>query len=172
MHHIIMKIFFIIFVHMKRLVIKNVENVRRQILAYLATDDEQIQYLLRLQVILLLSQENGPSSIEVAAIYGIARETVTRWVNKLNGDEKGDIAALLDVPKPGRNTRMSKKLLASIDKALMKPPGKVGIQQDKWTGAVLSDYLKKKYGIELKIRMCQRWIRRLEQRRDRLGKEA
>jgi transposase len=71
----------------------------------------------------------------------------------------------LDVPKPGRNTRMSKKLLASIDKVLMKPPGKAGIQEDKWTGAVLSNYLKNKYGIELKIRMCQRWIRRLEQQR-------
>jgi transposase len=160
-----MNIFFIIFVHMRRLIIKNVDDVRRQILAYLASDDEQIQYLLRLHVILLLSQDNGPSSIEVAALYGIARETVTRWVNKLNGDEKGDIAALLDVPKPGRNTRMSKKLLASIDKVLMKPPGKAGIREEKWTGAILSDYLKNKYGIELKIRMCQRWIRRLEQQR-------
>ena len=150
---------------MKRLAVKNVDNVRRQILAYLATDDEQVQYLLRLHVILLLSQDNGPSSSEVAALYGIARETVTRWVNKLNGDEKGDIAVLLDVPKPGRNTRMSKKLLASIDKVLMKPPGKAGIQEDKWTGAVLSNYLKNKYGIELKIRMCQRWIRRLKQKR-------
>ncbi len=150
---------------MKRLAIKNVENVRRQILAYLASGDEQIQYFLRLQAILLLSQENGPSSSEVAALYGVARETVTRWVNKLNADEKGDIAALLEVPKPGRTTKMSKKQLAIIDKVLTKSPRKAGIQQDKWTGAVLSAYLKNRYGIELKIRMCQRWIRRLEQER-------
>jgi transposase len=150
---------------MKRLAIKNVENVRRQILAYFASDDEQMQYFLRLQAILLLSQENGPSSIEVAALYGVARETVTRWVNKLNATEQGDIAALLEVPKPGRNTKMSKKQLASIEKVLRKPPHKAGIQADKWTGAVLSDYLKKRYGIELKIRMCQRWIRTLGQKR-------
>jgi len=150
---------------MRRLTIKNADEVRRQILAYLASDDEQIQYFLRLQAILLLSQQNGPSSIEVAALYGVARETVTRWVNKLNAHEKGDIAVLLDVPKPGRNTKMSKKQLALIDKALMKSPRKVGIQADKWTGAVLSNYLKKRYGIELKIRMCQRWIRRLGQGR-------
>ena len=150
---------------MKRLAIKNVENVRRQILAYFASDDEQMQYFLRLQAILLLSQENGPSSIEVAALYGVARETVTRWVNKLNATEQGDIAALLEVPKPGRNTKMSKKQLAIIDKVLMKSPRKAGIQADKWTGAVLSDYLKKRYGIELKIRMCQRWIRTLGQKR-------
>jgi transposase len=150
---------------MRRLTIKNADKVRQQILAYLASDDEQIQYFLRLQAILLLSQENGPSSIEVATLYGVARETVTRWVNKLNADEHSNIAALLDVPKPGRNTKMSKKQLALIDKVLTKSPRKAGIQQDKWTGAVLSDYLKKRYGIELKVRMCQRWVRRLAQER-------
>jgi transposase len=157
---------------MRRLLIKNEGHVRRQILAYFATGDEQVQYVLRLHAILLLCGEDRLDNTQVAARYGISRKTVTRWVSKINGDEKGDIAALLDVPKPGRNTRMSKKLLVSIDKVLMKPPGKAGIQEDKWTGIVLSDYLKKKYGIELKIRMCQRWIRRLEQGREQLGKEA
>ena len=149
---------------MKRLSIKNESHVRRQILAYFAIEDEKIQYILRLHAILLLCKEDRPDNTEVAALYGIARKTVTRWVNKLNADEKGDIAALLDVPKPGRNTKMSTKQLALIDKVLTKSPRKAGIQQDKWTGAVLSDYLKKRYGIELKIRMCQRWIRRLGQR--------
>jgi transposase len=150
---------------MKRLSIKNVENVRRQILAYFASDDEQIQYLLRLHAILLLCREDRPDNMEVASLYGVDRKTVTRWVNKLNATEQGDIAALLDVPKPGRNTKMSKKQLAIIDKVLTKSPRKAGIQADKWTGAVLSDYLKKRYGIELKIRMCQRWIRTLKQGR-------
>jgi transposase len=150
---------------MERLLIKNEDHVRSQILVHFTTGDEQVQYLLRLHAILLLCGENRLDNTEVAALYGISRKTVTRWVNKINGDEKGDITALLDVPKPGRNTRMSKKLLASIDKVLMKPPGKAGIQEEKWTGAILSDYLKNKYGIELKIRMCQRWIRRLEQQR-------
>jgi transposase len=150
---------------MKRLSIKNAEHVRRQILAYFSTDDEQIQYLLRLHAILLLCKEDRLDNTEVAALYGIARKTVTRWVNKLNADEKGDITALLEVPKPGRNTKMSKRQLALIDKVLTKSPRKVGIQEDKWTGAVLSDYLKKKYGIELKTRMCQRWIRTLKQGR-------
>ena len=164
-----MKIFLLYSFFMKRLAIKNAENVRRQILAYLASDDEQIQYFLRLQAILLLSQENGPSSREVATLYGIAKETVTRWVNKLNANEDGDITALLDVAKPGRDTKMSKKQLALIDKVLTRSPRKAGIQADKWTGAVLSDYLKNIHGIELKIRMCQRWIRTLEQQR--LGEE-
>jgi transposase len=128
----------------ERLLIENEDHVRSQILVHFTAGDEQVQYLLRLHAILLLCGENRLDNTEVAALYGISRKTVTRWVNKLNADEKGDITALLDVPKPGRNTRMSKKLLASINKVLMKPPGKAGIQEDKWTGTVLSDYLKKK----------------------------
>ncbi len=146
------------------------ENVRRQILAYFASDDEQIQYLLRLHAILLLCREDRPDNTEVASLYGVDRKTVTRWVNKINDTEDGDITALLEVPKPGRTTRMSKKQLALVDKVLGKSPRKAGIQADKWTGAVLSDYLKNRYGIELKIRMCQRWIRTLE--RKRLEEEA
>jgi hypothetical protein len=48
---------------------------------------------------------------------------------------------------------------------LAKSPRKAGIPQDKWTGIMLSEYLKKRYGIELKVRMCQRWIRTLGQQR-------
>jgi transposase len=150
---------------MKRLAIKNVDNVRRQILAHFASDDEQIQYLLRLHAILLLCREDRPDNMEVASLYGVDRKTVTRWVNKINDTEDGDITALLEAPKPGRTTKMSKKQLTIIDKVLTKSPRKAGIQADNWTGAVLSDYLKKRYGIELKIRMCQRWIRTLGQQR-------
>jgi transposase len=149
---------------MKRLSIKKPDHVRRQILAYLTSDDEQIQYLLRLHAILLLCQQDPPDNMEIASLYGVDRKTVTRWVNRINA-EQGDITALLDVTKPGRNTKMSKKQLAIIDNVLAKSPRKAGIPQDKWTGIMLSEYLKKRYGIELKVRMCQRWIRTLGQQR-------
>jgi len=145
---------------MKRLAIKKPDEVRKRILAYLASDDEQIQYFLRLNAMLLLMQPGGPGAIEIAEMYGLARQTVTRWAARLNSSG-GDITVLLDSPKPGRDTRMSNKQIALIDKTLLKSPRKAGIQKDKWTGVVLSDYLKQQYGIDLKVRMCQRWIRRM-----------
>ena len=60
----------------------------------------------------------------------------------------------------GRNTRLDKKQLDIIDQLIAQSPRKAGIAQDKWTGSVLSDYLKQHYGIELKTRMCQRWLSR------------
>ena len=150
---------------MERLTLKHAEDIRAQILAYLATEDPEVQYLLRLNAILLLTMKDGPSAIQIADLYGLARQTVTRWAARLNKSKTPDIVILRDKPKPGRNARMSPKQIAAIDKLLSQPPRKAGIDKDKWTGSLLSDYLKQHYGIELKTTMCQRWMRRLEDKR-------
>lgn len=147
---------------MERLQLKQADEIRRQILAYMASDDAEIQYLLRLNAILLLTMKDGPSAIQIADLYGLARQTVTRWAARFNNSETVDIDILRDAPKPGRPTRMSGKQIALVDKILSQSPRKVGIAKDQWSGAVLAGYLKQKYKIELTTRMCQRWIRRLE----------
>lgn len=150
---------------MKRLAIKQPEKVSAQILAYLDTDNEEIQYLLRLNAILLLIRQEGMSATEIADMYGLARQTVARWAARLNRSDDADISVLRDIAKPGRDRRMSAKQIMAVDKVLTQSPRKAGIKKDKWTGEVLSGYLKERYGVELKIRMCQRWIRRLEDAR-------
>lgn len=55
---------------MERLALKHAEDIRAQILAYLATEDPEVQYLLRLNAILLLTMKDGPSAIEIADLYG------------------------------------------------------------------------------------------------------
>lgn len=150
---------------MERLRLKQADEVRRQILAYMASDNPDIQYFLRLNAMLLLTIEDGPSAIQIADIYGLARQTVTRWAARINQAGTVDIEVLRDAPKPGRTARMSEKQIALVDKALCQSPRKAGIAKDQWSGAVLSGYLKQKYKIELTTRMCQRWIRRLEDKR-------
>lgn len=148
---------------MNKFGLKDPAKVREQVLAYLATEDnEEIQYLLRLNIMLLVSQPEGPNTQQVADLYGMSRSTIGKWVTKVNSSEGSDITVLRQVPKPGRNTRMDKTLMATLKKVLAKSPKKVGESLDKWTGQLLSDYLLKKYGIELKPRMCQRWMRRFE----------
>lgn len=150
---------------MERLRLKQADEIRRQILAYMASDDADIQYFLRLNAILLLTMENGPSAIQIADMYGLARQTVTRWAARFNNSETVDINVLRDAAKPGRPARMSDKQIALVDKALSQSPRKAGIAKDQWSGAVLAGYLKQKYNIELTTRMCQRWLRRLEDKR-------
>lgn len=150
---------------MERLTLKNAEDIRAQILSALATDDPDIQYIIRLNAILLLTMKDGPSAIQIADLYGLARQTVTRWAKRLNGQDPPDIEILKDKVKPGRNTRMNPQQISEIDKILKSSPTKVGLKKDVWTGALLSGYLKDHYGIELKTTMCQRWMRRLEDKK-------
>jgi transposase len=146
---------------MRRLTINHPDKVREQILAYFASDDEQIQYMLRLQAILLLCQDNGPTPTQIGTLYGIDHSSILRWANNLNDSATGDIAVLADKPM-GPSTSMDTKQLAILDKILAQSPRKAGLEVDKWTGKTLSLYLKQQHGIELKTRMCQRWLSRLK----------
>jgi transposase len=146
---------------MRRLTVNHPDKVRRQILAYFASKDEQLQYILRLQAILLLSRDNGLSPAEIADLYGTDPHSVTRWVNRLNESPTADITVLTDKPM-GRTASMDKKQLAIIDRVIAQSPRKAGLEVDKWTGKTLSHYLKQQHGIELKTRMCQRWLSRLK----------
>lgn len=148
---------------MNKFGLKEPAKVREQVLAYLAAaDDEQLQYFLRLNIMLLISQPDGPNTQQVADLYGMNRTTIGRWVTKVNNSEGADITVLQQAPKPGRNKRINKDLLTVLKKVLSKPPKKVGVEAERWTGIILSEYLAKKYDIALKPRMCQRWMRRLE----------
>jgi hypothetical protein len=40
------------------------------------------------------------------------------------------------------------------------------MDSSNWDGKTLSAFLGKKYGIHLKIRMCQRWLQKLKQGND------
>lgn len=147
---------------MRRLEIKNPGSVRQQILKHL-NSDEQAKYFMRLHAILTLIEQEKPNCSQIANLYGITPPTVARWVNRINAATDGDITVLMDIPNPGRNTRMEEKQLAVISKTLARSPAKAGMIEDKWTGRLLSDYLKQKYNIALKVRMCQRWIRKFEE---------
>jgi hypothetical protein len=56
--------FFMHLYAMERLTLKHSDDIRAQILSYLATDDPEIQYLLRLNALLLLTMKDGPSAAQ------------------------------------------------------------------------------------------------------------
>jgi hypothetical protein len=145
--------------------------VREQVLAYLAAEDnEALQYFLRLNVMLLIRQPDGPNTQQVADLYGMNRTRIGRWVTKVNNSKESDITVLQQIAKPGRNTRMDKDLLATLKQVPVKYPRNVGGQSDQRTGQLLSDYLRNKYGIALKPHMCQRWMRRFELEKEQQSK--
>ena len=175
MHHtIISKLFlkyFPAFWHlyiMERLTLKNAEEIRAQIIAAFDTEDPVIQHINRLNIILLLTMKDGPSAIQIADLYGLARQTVTRWAKRLNEQSNADISVLVNKIRPGRVPKMTPEQIDEIDKILKKSPKNVGLKKDKWTGALLSSFLNDSYGIDLKTTSCQRWMRRLEDKKTKV----
>jgi transposase len=150
---------------MKRLSIKKPEQVKRQIMEYLNSSQE-LKFSHKLHGILLLLESENTNCSEVSRTYGNTPQALTGWVHKLNAGEGGNIEVLRDKLKSGRHPSLSKAQIQIIKYALEKSPKRAGMDSSNWDGKTLSAFLIKKYGIHLKIRMCQRWLQKLKQGND------
>src|SRR5579864_4420948 len=147
---------------MKRLYIKKPEQVKQQIMAYL-NSSEELKFSHKLHAILLLLENEHTNCSEVSRIYGSTPQSLAMWVHKLNEGQGGNIDGLRDKAKPGRNMRLSKDQIQEIKYAIGRSPKQYRMDSVKWDGKTLSAFLHKKYGVNLKIRMCQRWLQKLKQ---------
>jgi len=68
---------------------------------------------------------------------------------------------LKDKNKSGRKPRIDENILNIISDILKKSPQKYGINAQRWEGQSLSTLLKAKFGIDLKVRQCQRIMKSL-----------
>lgn len=141
--------------------IKKPNEVKRQILEYLQSSDD-LKFSHKLHGILLLLDNKNTNCSEVSRIYGNTPQALTAWVHKLNQGEGGNIEVLRNIKKSGRNTRLSKDQIQKIKYVTQQSPRRYGIDAEKWDGKSLSLYLSKQYGVNLKIRMCQRWLQRFK----------
>jgi transposase len=116
---------------------------------------EEARYDHRLHAMLLVAQ--GQSCREVGKILGDAPRTVAYWANKF---EKEGFAGLVGGERPGRPRRLTKEQLATIETALRKDPGELGLQ-GLWDGKALSCFIQERWGISLGVRQCQRLFRQL-----------
>lgn len=140
---------------MKKLQIHDAETV------VLALQDEirrspEARYDHRLHAILLVAQ--GMSAREVAYLLGDSPRTVAYWVQRF--EEEG-LAGIVDTERPGRPRKLSEKQIEAIDLALRKTPTDLGMAGNIWDGKLLSAYIKKRWGISLGVRQCQRMFRQL-----------
>jgi transposase len=131
----------------------------------LALQDEirrspEARYDHRLHGVLLVA--HGLSCREVARRLGDAPRTVENWVHRF---EQDGFAGLADGAREGRPSRLNAKQRAQVDAALRRSPAHYGLPAQLWDGPLLSSFLKKQFGVTLRVRQCQRLFRRLGFRR-------
>lgn len=102
---------------------------------------------------------DGRSKAEVAEIFGVTRQAVTKWVNSFeNGGEKA-----LKAKRRGRS-KGGKKLLpwqaAQTAKSVMdRHPDQLKLPFYLWTRQAVADLVNRKYGVKLSIWTMGRYLK-------------
>jgi transposase len=128
----------------------------------LALQDEirrsgESRYDHRLHGVLLIAE--GLTCPEVSRLLGDAPRTVEYWVRRF---ETGGFAALTEGERPGRPGRLTDEQLQIVETTLRQSPAEAGVEgSGSWDGKTLSSFLKKRLGVSLKARQCQRLFRKL-----------
>jgi len=143
---------------MKRLVLKNRNDVVNQIRSYLENNSEA-KFVHRLQVLLLFANKEDESCDSLGLMFGNSPRSISNWIKKVN--QTGKIASLYSKPGSGRPSRLTKVQKGNLKMVLRELPEQCGIHGKKWNGNNLSSYISEHYGIQLKVRSCQRLLHKL-----------
>jgi len=94
----------------------------------------------------------------IAQVLGLARMSLNRWVHRVNAQ---GVAALKPAPKPGRPSQLTPALCRVLERDLEKSPQALGLNRAQWDGPTLVTYLKRRWGVTLKVRQAQYWMHQL-----------
>lgn len=114
------------------------------------------RYNHRLHGLLLVAQ--GMSALEVARLLGDAPRTVQYWVRRFEYD---GLAGLLESERPGRPRRLDERQMVEVNAALRSSPEECGLSGNLWDGKTLSEWIARRFGVDLGVRQCQYLFRQL-----------
>jgi len=118
---------------------------------------EESRYDHRLHGVLLVAQ--GMTCPDVARLLGDAPRSVEYWVHRYQSQ---GLAGLTEGERPGRPRRLKEEQIKAIHRVLRNRPSDAGMRVNLWDGKTLSAWIEKTYGIQLRVRQCQRLFRQLE----------
>ena len=137
------------------MVLKEKTNILdlRDILKSESTSDAEKRYLHRLHCVWVV--EKGCSCQQIAGWFDEHIRTVQRWVK--HAQEYG-IEGLKDEKKMGRPTKIRDDQRKMLIQEISKSPEDLGYYQVAWNGKLLQMHLHRRYGVELGLRQCQRFL--------------
>jgi len=115
---------------------------------------EESRYDHRLHAILLIA--NGMKCPEVSKFLGDPQRTIRRWIHRY---DRYGFHGLFEVDHLGRPPRLLAAQMEEISNVLQRKPEDLGYRGRTWNGKLLSEFIRKEFGIKLGIRQCQRLFR-------------
>lgn len=143
---------------MKRLILNEPKKIERQIDSLISSDPEG-KFIYRLCSLKMFLNDPTCTTESLGKIMQTSPRTIANWINWINAE--GTIDILRDQEKPGRNTTLNESQMEHLKEQIQKHPNEAGLDSNLWDGKLLSHYIKKKFGLELKVRQCQRIFNKL-----------
>ena len=140
---------------MRKLEIAEPDVMRIAIQQEIARCDES-RYDHRLHGLLLITGGHGCQ--QVADLFGEDRRTVQRWVKRF---EAHGLDGLREGERPGRPATLDARQWARLSRELRRNPREFGHTAHLWDGRLLAEHLRKRYGVTLGVRQCQRLFKQL-----------
>ena len=140
---------------MRKLEVRDAEVMRIAIQQEIQRSNES-RYDHRLHGLLLVA--SGRSCGEVARLFGEDPRTVQRWVGAF---ERAGFDGLRDGDRPGRPRSLDAEQWACVEADLRRSPEDFGLVGRLWDGRLLSEHLRRRYGVELGVRQCQRLFKKM-----------
>lgn len=140
---------------MRKLQIEDAEVMQVAIQQEISRSDES-RYDHRLHGLLLVT--TGQSCREVARLFGEDASTVQRWVRRF--EERG-LEGLREGERPGRPRQLDADQWRQVAADLRRTPRAFGLEATLWDGPLLAEHLRRRFGIALGVRQCQRLFRQL-----------
>lgn len=89
----------------------------------------------------------GQPSRKLEDLYNTSFKQITNWVHRF---EASGIEGLKDRSGRGRKERLNQQQKQRIKKLLTESPSKHGYNTETWTGAILIDWIDKRFSISFK----------------------
>jgi transposase len=140
---------------MRKLEIDKAEVMQMAIRLEISRSEES-RYDHRLHGLLLVAK--GKSARSVAELFDEDARTVQRWVKRF---EARGLDGLREGERTGRPRTLDSRRWQRVAGELRFSPREFGHASNLWDGKLLAEHLKKRHGVSLGVRQCQRLLEKL-----------
>jgi len=93
----------------------------------------------------------GYDNATISDIVEVTPRTVSNWRKSLN-EHDGDICVLVRKQGSGQSSRLTAEQKQQLKEAILGGAVAAGYPSERWTSKIVADYIKKKFGVDLKPR--------------------
>src|ERR1044072_2860484 len=120
---------------------------------------DEVLEALRLRA--LRACELGFSESDVAALLGVARETVSRWWSAYQAEGLDGLPGERTGRPVGSGRTLTDEQAAHIQQLIDEnSPGELGIKAPLWSREAVRELIKKEYGIDMPVRTVGEYLKR------------